>query len=667
MHFPLNPPQREAVRSTDGPLLVLAGAGSGKTRVITGKLAHLVASGVAPERLLAITFTNKAAREMRERANALLKAGGHEAAAARITIATFHAQGLAIVRREARALGLKPGFSIFDPNDLESIVAELLGTVDRARARKAQWQISAWKNALVSPAGALGHAAGDDELAAARAYARYAETLAAYQAVDFDDLIVRPIELFAQNPAVAAYWAARYAHVLVDEYQDTNPAQYALFRHLVSGGAAFTAVGDDDQAIYGWRGATIENLAKLGEDHPALKVIKLEQNYRSSVRILRSANALIANNPKLHDKKLWSELGTGDTIRVSPAADDEAEAEAVAAAISAHRFENRGAHGDYAVLYRGNHQARAVETALRATNIPYTVSGGQSYFERAEIKDIVAYLRLIANDDDDPAFIRAATTPKRGVGETTLSRLNEVAAVRSESLFAAVFAPEFRDTAPPRSRETLESFCAVINDLRFRAPREPAGRLIEELVKLIGYDEYLLATFDKRDAQNRAQSVRDFIAWLARKGEADSKNLLELTQMIALITLLEGRDGEAADAVHLSTLHAAKGLEFPHVFLIGLEEGILPHREAIDAGNIDEERRLMYVGVTRAQRTLHLSYCKTRKRAGGRIDGVPSRFIAELVQDDLRFKGSVLPPDEAAAERVAGSERLKALKAMMGR
>ena len=668
MHFPLNPAQREAVRAIDGPLLVLAGAGSGKTRVITGKIAHLVASGVAPERLLAITFTNKAAREMRERAQALLKASGHEAAAGKVTISTFHSLGLSILRREAKALGLKAGFSILDPDDLEAIIAELLGTVDRQRARKAQWRISQWKNALTGPAQALAAASGEEDVAAARAYARYGDSLAAYQAVDFDDLIVRPLEVFARSPEAAAHWRERYAHVLVDEYQDTNAAQYALFRHLVGGGAAFTVVGDDDQAIYGWRGATSANLANLGSDYPALKVVKLEQNYRSSVRILRSANALIANNPKLHDKKLWSELGHGDAITVAPAADDEAEAEAVAAAISGHRFEHRGTWGDYAVLYRGNHQARPVESALRAANIPYVISGGQSYFDRVEIKDIFAYLRLIANDDDDPAFIRAATTPKRGVGETTLARLHEVAALRGESLFAAVFTPEFRATAPPRSRETLESFCALINDLRFRAPREPAGRLAGELVRLIGYDDYLLSTFDKRDAETRMQGVHDFTGWLGRKGEADGRNLVELTQMIALITLLEGREGDAVpDAVHLSTLHAAKGLEFPHVFLIGLEEGILPHRETIEAGNIDEERRLMYVGVTRAQRSLHLSYCLARKRAGGRVDCAPSRFIAELAQEDLRFRGAPLPPDEAAAERAAGSERLKALKALVSR
>jgi ATP-dependent DNA helicase Rep len=667
MSFPLNPAQREAVRTTDAPLLVLAGAGSGKTRVITAKIAHLCDSGMAPAKIVAITFTNKAAREMRERTHALQRDAATPHGGGALTIATFHALGLSIVRCEARAMGLRPGFSIFDPSDLESVVGELIATSDRGRARAAQWRISQWKNALVTPPQALAHAQDDDERVTAQAYARYADTLAAYQAVDFDDLIVRPLALFERDADAALRWSSRFAHVLVDEYQDTNPAQYALFRHLVGADGVFTAVGDDDQAIYGWRGATIENLARLHDDYPGLRVIKLEQNYRSSVRILRSANALIANNPKLHAKKLWSELGTGDTIRIACCADDEAEAETVATAISARRFEQRGKYGDFAVLYRGNHQARAVETALRAAAIPYVLSGGQSYFERAEIKDIVAYLRLIANDDDDPAFVRAVTTPRRGVGEATLARLGEVAALKRQSLFAAVFAPEFNAIAPPRARATLQEFCALVNGLRHRAPREPAGRLLAELVQAIGYDDYLVATFDKRDAQSRGKSVQDFVDWLSRKGDEDGKTLLELTQMIALITLLEGRDGDATDAVHLSTLHAAKGLEFAHVFLIGVEEGILPHREAVDAGNVEEERRLMYVGVTRAQRSLHLSFCRARKRAGGRVDCAPSRFLGELAQDDLRYSGAPLPADEAAQEKETGVARLRALKALVAR
>jgi ATP-dependent DNA helicase Rep len=667
VQFPLNPPQREAVRHVDGPLLVLAGAGSGKTRVITAKIAHLIERGVDPAQIVAITFTNKAAREMRERAQSLLKAQGKAGEAAKVVVATFHALGLKILRIEAKAAGLKPGFSIFDPSDLESVVAELIATSDRGRARSAQWQISAWKNALVSPAMALKGAKEDDEIIAARAYANYGEALAAYQAVDFDDLIVRVVELLERNADVRARWQAKCAHVLVDEYQDTNPAQYRLLRALVGERTPFTAVGDDDQAIYGWRGATVDNLACLPRDYPDLKVVKLEQNYRSTVRILRCANALITNNPKLFDKRLWSDLPNGEPIRVVPAADDEAEAEAVVRRLSALKFERRAKFSDFAILYRGNHQARVFETALRGQNMPYDVSGGQSLFDKAEVKDFVSYLRLIANDDDDPAFVRAVTSPKRGIGQTTLARLGDVAAARHESLFAAVYAPDVADTIPARQRETLAEFCALINNLRSRAEREPAGRLLNELYAASGYEEWLVATLDKREAKDRTQSVRDLIDWLSRKGESDERNLLELTQLVALITMLEGREGEGADAVHLSTLHAAKGLEFPHVFMVGLEEGLLPHREAVEAGTLDEERRLMYVGITRAQQTLHLSYCRRRKRAGEMMSCAPSRFIAELAQEDLRYADVPLPPDEAAKEKAAGSERLKSLKAMLAR
>ena len=667
MQFPLNPAQRDAVRYDEAPLLVLAGAGSGKTRVITAKIAHLVERRVAPEKIVAITFTNKAAREMRERAQAALKRAGAADAAAKISVSTFHAYGLSIVRAESRALGLKASFSIFDPADVEPIVAELAGTADRARARAIQWRISQWKNALVAPADALRSAADDDALAAARVYGRYADALAAYQAVDFDDLIVLPVALFERDEVARARWQARCAHVLIDEYQDTNPAQYRLFRHLVGDDTPFTAVGDDDQAIYGWRGATLDNLAALPRDYPNLRVIKLEQNYRSTVRILRCANALIGNNPKLFDKRLWTELANGDPLRVAPAADEDAEADLVVRRLLAHKFEHRQQFSDYAVLYRGNHQARVFEAMLRAQAIPYEISGGQSMFERTEIKDIVAYLRLVANEDDDPAFVRALAAPKRGVGEATLRHLGDVAQQRGGSLFAAVFEPSLAETVPARQRAALEAFCALVNGIRHRAPREPAGRLLGELLKQTGYEDWLTSTLDRRDAQARTQSVNDFVGWLARKGEADGRNLLELTQMVALITMLEGREGETADAVRLSTLHAAKGLEFPHVFLVGLEEGVLPHREAIDAGNVDEERRLMYVGLTRAQQSLHLSYCRTRKRAGEKVDCAPSRFVAELAQEDLRYGDQVLTADEAVKARQSGNVRLQALKALVAR
>jgi len=655
------------VRYCDGPLLVLAGAGSGKTRVITAKIAHLIERGADPAHVVAITFTNKAAREMRERAQALLGKQGRAEAARKVVISTFHAFGLMLLRQEAKAAGLRPGFSILDPGDLESVVAELVATADRARARAAQWRISAWKNALVAPAAALAQAANDDEVAAARAYANYDEALAAYRAVDFDDLIVRPLALLESDPDVAHRWQARCAHVLVDEYQDTNPAQYRLLRALVGARTPFTAVGDDDQAIYGWRGATLDNLAQLPRDYPDLKVVKLEQNYRSTVRILRSANAVIGNNPKLFDKRLWSELGHGDAIRVTPMADDETEAEAVINRIAGIKFERRANYADFAILYRGNHQAQAFETALRAKGINYEISGGQSIFERTEIKDIVAYLRLVANDDDDPAFLRAVAVPKRGVGQTTLARLADIAARRHESLFAAAFSPELAAAVPTRQREGLVEFCALVNDLRYRAEREPAGRLLDELLQRSGYEAWLVDTLDKRDAQAKTKSVRDFTDWLARKGESDNRNLLELTQMVALITMLDNREGDRADAVRLSTIHAAKGLEFPHVFIVGLEEGILPHREAVDNDNVEEERRLMYVALTRAQQSLHLSWCRTRKRAGERVGCQPSRFIGELAQEDVRYADSPRTPEEAAEEKVAGNARLASLKAMLSR
>jgi ATP-dependent DNA helicase Rep len=661
----LNAPQREAVLYTRGPLLVLAGAGSGKTRVISAKIAHLVGQDVAPARIAAITFTNKAAREMRERVDALLRKRGQASAAADVAISTFHALGLRLVRSEARLVGRRPGFSVLDPSDLEPIVAELVATADRGRARDAQQRISRWKNALVSPEAAIAQAKGDDELRAARAYAGYAEALAAYHAVDFDDLIALPVSLLERDAEARARWQARFAHVLVDEYQDTNPAQYRMLRALV-GDSPFTVVGDDDQAIYGWRGATLDNLAALSRDYPELAVIKLEQNYRSTVRILRSANALIGNNAKLHAKRLFSELGHGEPLQVFPAGDDTAEAELVAARLLAHKFERRTRFADYAVLYRGNHQARALEAVFRTHNIPYEISGGSSWFDRSEVKDLLAYLRLMQNESDDPAFVRAITTPPRGVGRATLARLLDLAGTRGGSRFKALSAPEVA-ALPAKPREALVAFRDSIERLRGRARQEAAERVLNELVATIGYDEWLTSTLSRRDAEMRNRSVREFVRWLAQKAEADRRNLLEIAQQIALLAIVEGEDGEGGDAVRLATLHAAKGLEFPHVFIVGVEEGILPHREAIDAGNVEEERRLFYVGITRAGQSLHLSYCRARKRAGERRECTPSRFIAELAQDDVRYADSPATATDAEQAKRAGNERLKHLKTLVAR
>ena len=661
----LNAPQREAVKYLDGPLLVLAGAGSGKTRVITQKIAYLIQEcGFAPREIAAITFTNKAAREMQERVSQLLAGVNTKG----LTIATFHSLGMQILRQEAEILGYKKQFSILDSSDSFKILSDILATTDKQLLRKTQWQISSWKNAFLTPDQAKANA--DEELthAAAKVYQIYQQTLKAYQAVDFDDLIKLPVELFERHPEVLNKWQHKLKYLLIDEYQDTNTCQYKLVKLLTGVEGNFTAVGDDDQAIYGWRGADVENLRQLTQDFTRLKVIKLEQNYRSTVRILRAANQVISNNPKLFEKKLWSELGTGDLIQVSAARDDEHEAESVVMKLMAHKFENRTTYADYAILYRGNHQARIFEQHLRNHKIPYTISGGQSFFDKAEIKDLVSYLRLIANEDDDPAFIRAATTPKKGIGNTTLERLGEYASLHKISLFAAAFEGEFQRELGGRQLDDLLTFCQYINKLQDRATKDPAGGVLNDMLTAIQYEAFLYDSEEPRSAEAKWKNVLDFVGWLTKKGEdngdGETRDMLNLTQMVALMSMLEGREDGEPDAVKLSTLHAAKGLEFGHVFLIGVEEGILPHRESVDNDKIEEERRLMYVGITRAQKSLNISWCKKRKRAGETEICEPSRFIEELPSDDIRHFGN--SNADPAASKEHGKERMAQIRAMLG-
>ncbi|HEX8980230.1 MAG TPA: UvrD-helicase domain-containing protein [Parasulfuritortus sp.] len=656
----LNPPQREAVRYLDGPLLVLAGAGSGKTRVITRKIAYLVKEcGFDPRHVAAITFTNKAAREMRERVGELLDKGQAKG----MTISTFHSLGLTILRHEARHLGYKPQFSVLDAADAQAILSDIIKSPDKATLRRAAATISNWKNALLDPDTALQQAGDETEMQLARAYLSYQGTLKAYQAMDFDDLIRLPVALFQTEAEALGRWQGKLRYLLVDEYQDTNGAQYALMKLLAGPVGRFTAVGDDDQAIYAWRGADVENLRRLSEDYRQLKLIPLTQNYRSSQRILQAANQVIRHNSRLHDKNLWSDLGIGEPIRVVDCKDDRHEAETVATRIDAQRFQSRGRFSDYAVLYRGNHQARVLEEALRAAKIPYILSGGQSFFDRSEIKDITAYLRLIANPDDDPAFIRAVTTPRRGIGPSTLEKLGQYAAGRHISLFAAMFEEGAQTILPAKQLHPLLEFGEFINRLAFRAVREPAGTLLQDLLAATRYEIWLHDVEDDRAARSKWENVSEFVDWLSKKGEGDGKNLIELSQTVALMNLLEGREETEVDAVRLSTLHAAKGLEFPHVFLIGVEEETLPHRECLDGDRLEEERRLMYVGITRARRSLTLTWCKRRKRGQEWMPCEPSRFLVEM--DDGNVSRSSEPVDPDAA-RVAGRQRLADLKAMLG-
>jgi len=657
----LNAPQREAIHYLDGPLLVLAGAGSGKTRVITFKIAHLIRQAKIDARnIAAITFTNKASREMLERVGKLMTPGEIRG----LTVSTFHSLGMQILRQEAKHLGYKPQFSILDSYDAGKIISDILRTTQKDEVRKVQSQMSLWKNDFKSAEEVLGDASNEWETVCARTYLAYQDTLTAYQAMDFDDLIRLPVELFRQSPEVLERWQNKLRYLLLDEYQDTNTCQYQMVKLLTGVRGMFTAVGDDDQSIYAWRGANMENLRLLAQDFPRLKIIKLEQNYRSTARILRAANSVIANNPKLFEKQLCSELGLGEPIHVVQCKDEEHEAEVVVQRLLAHKFETRTAFKDYAILYRGNYQARIFEQALRNQRVPYQMSGGQSFFDKPEIKDVISYMRLISNPDDDPALIRALTTPRRGVGNTTLEKLGTYAGTRQKSLFAAAHEEGFRPLVQAAQLEPLLDFCQLINQLQYRALREPAGALVQEMLQVIGYEAWLYDSEEPRPAESKWKNVQDMVGWLAKKGEEDGKTLIDLTQTIALITMLDGRDAGDVDAVKLSTLHASKGLEYPHVFLVGVEEGILPHQESVDNGMIEEERRLMYVGITRAQRSLTLSYCVKRRRAGEWQFVDPSRFISEIDEQDVRHFGR--KGAEPLVSRSEGKAKLANLTAMLG-
>ena len=663
----LNPQQQAAVEYLGGALFVLAGAGSGKTRVITEKIAYMITqAGYKPHHIAAITFTNKAAKEMQERVSARL---GREQTRG-LTVCTFHSLGMRILREEAQHIGYKKNFSILDASDSARIIGELLGSTGREAVFKAQHQISLWKNNLQTPEAAFQAADDDWAKQIAQVYAAYQTTLAHYQAVDFDDLIRLPTLLLQQNSEVRLKWQQRLQYLLIDECQDTNACQYALMRALVGLEGRFTAVGDDDQSIYAWRGANMENLRRLQEDYPQIKIIKLEQNYRSTARILKVANQVIANNPKLFPKTLWSQLGEGEVVRVVACQSETHEAEFVAQQIARNKLIYGANFADFAILYRGNHQARLFEDALRSARIPYQISGGQSFYDKAEIKDVLSYLRLLANPDDDPAFLRAATTPKRGIGDTTLGKLNDYAKQHECSLFQAAQSMEALAALNAKNREAVQQFVYLMQDYQARAAADDAGEVVQNLLQEIEYEAYLAGADEGgKAAEIRWQNVQDLAGWLAKKGEEGEKNLIELTQTIALMTLLEGRDDGEIDAVKMSTLHASKGLEYPFVYLVGCEEGLFPHADSVEAGALEEERRLMYVGITRAKQQLTLTHCIKRKRQGTFVFPEPSRFINEMPQSDLdilgRKGGKPIVSKEEGRERLGNM--LAALKAKTGR
>jgi ATP-dependent DNA helicase Rep len=659
----LNEQQSAAVSYTRGPLLVVAGAGSGKTRVIIEKITHLVQQlGMPPQKIAAITFTNKAAREMKERLGKRLNG----AKAAEITVSTFHSLGWKILRTHHAEMGYRPGITILDEGDSMNVVRDLLpeGTApDRVRIARAQ--VSRWKNRAMLAGEVESEVSSSGEASIWHLYQRYEEHLRNLNAVDFDDLILQALRALDKEE-IRLKWQQEVRYLLVDEYQDTNETQYRMLRLLAGEEGRLTAVGDDDQSIYGWRGAQPENLQQLAEDYPKLRIIKLEQNYRSCGRVLKAANALIANNPHAIEKSLWSALHEGEYIRIIPCENETEEAGMIAAEILHRHYTTRANWSDFAVLYRGNHQSRALEQALREQQIPYHLSGGTSFFERTEVKDLMCYLRLAVNPDDNTAFLRIVNTPRRDIGITSRAVIADFAGKRHVSLFEASLLPDCRAALRPKTVESLRAFSAMIIATGDRGERANPIEAINDLFEQIAYESWLR---DQADSPARAEqqlaNMKELQAWLGRLHEESTElGLIDLMGRLSLLTSLD-KDKDAGQEVRLMTLHGSKGLEFPHVFIAGVEEELLPHRNSMEEGGEEEERRLMYVGITRARESLTLSYAGHRRRYGEHIRCEPSRFLDELPRDLLEWRGEDASRDEEQT-RDRARIHLDKLKEMFG-
>ena len=666
----LNPRQQEARDYVGGPLLVLAGAGSGKTSVITRKIAHLIQNcGIRAQYIVAMTFTNKAAREMKERVATLLRPGEGRG----LTVCTFHNLGLNIIRKEHERLGYKPGFSIFDESDIKALLSDIMQKeysgddgIDEIKN-----MIGAWKNDLVLPPEALEKARNPREQTAAIVYTHYQRTLKAFNAVDFDDLILQPVKLFQEHPEVLERWQNRVRYLLVDEYQDTNASQYLLVKMLIGMRNQFTVVGDDDQSIYAWRGARPENLMLLKEDYPSLKIVMLEQNYRSTSRILRCANVLIANNPHAFEKQLWSEMGVGDEIRVIRCKNEEAEAERVAMEILTLHLRTNRPYSDFAILYRGNYQAKLIELKLQHHQVPYRLSGGNSFFGRQEVKDLMAYLRLLVNPDDDNAYLRVINVPRREIGSTTLEKLGNYSTERGISMYAASEELGLGEHLDARYTERLQRFKHWLDGVRHKVALEDPIAALHEMIRDIDYENWIRQqTASDKAAEFRISNVWFLVEALKNTLEKDEEGDMTIEDAIGKLVLRDmlerqQEEEENAEGVQMMTLHASKGLEFPYVFIMGMEEEILPHRSSIEADTIEEERRLAYVGITRARQTLAFTFAAKRKQYGEIIDCTPSRFLDELPPDDLAWEGLDDAPVEVKAAR--GNNALADIRAMLKR
>jgi DNA helicase II / ATP-dependent DNA helicase PcrA len=682
----LNPPQREAVTTLEGPLLVLAGAGSGKTRVITYRIGHLLERGVPASQILAVSFTNKAADEMRQRVDKL--AGS---AAKKVTLSTFHALGLSILKQEKAALGLPTGFTIYDASDQLGTVKEVLRRLyqsdddRRFDAKAIQFRISRAKNAFISP-DEFAAKAGDHEydVMAAEVYPHYQDALRAFHALDFDDLITECVRLLDRDDEVRKRWQQRFRYVMVDEYQDTNRAQFHLLNHLVHEHRNVCVVGDDDQSIYGWRGAEAGHILEFAHHFPGAKTVKLEENYRSTPHILDAANAVIANNAKRHDKRLWTARPPRDKLQMVVCDDAEAEAELVATEIEL-LIATRGYRArDFAVLYRSNIQSRPLEEALRAQSLEYKMIGGQAFFERKEVKDAIAYLKLALAPRDEISLRRIINYPARGIGHTTLERIAEAAQKKMLPLFdACQKATELAgETIDKRGCNALANFCDLIERGRAMLASASSGTFVGGLkeaarayLKEVGLqDDLQAAAPTPLAAQKRLDNLEGFLTSLQKFEERQGRDLAAFLHRITLNTRDDDDGDHEPDEVTLVTLHGAKGLEFPVVFLVGLEEELLPHKrtlypdgpDVLDA-NVDlgEERRLLYVGITRARELLYLTRARTRSARSSARPRSPSRFLAEIppalydTRDAATPSGIATPADEEAFARASLAKLLK--------
>jgi ATP-dependent DNA helicase Rep len=665
----LNPAQQEAVDYTDGPCLVLAGAGSGKTRVITSKISALIRlHSMPPEAVCAVTFTNKAAAEMRERAAADL---GSEIAS-RITISTFHSLGLSIIRKEHATFGLGRNFSLFDEYDQQKIVRDIIrekfphllqDSSDRQLAETACQSISLWKSALIAPEDLK--IQGNWTRMAYRMYDRY---LRSCNAIDFEDLIYLTARRLRDDPDFRARWQAAFQYMLVDEYQDTNETQYQLLKLLTGAHRRFTVVGDDDQSIYSWRGARPENIKTLAEDYPDLKVIKLEQNYRSTARILHCANMIIAHNEHVFDKTLRSSMGEGRKIQIHEVQTEDDQSERLAELIFSHRYHSRAPWSDYAVLYRSNFQSRSIEKVFRENHIPCVITGGTSFFEHQEVKDLMGWCRVLCNPRDDAALLRVINVPRRGIGSETIAEVAQLARLNGKSMYDSMLSGELAKKINPRQMQALGQFVILVTNLRNQLFKKRDAQLAASLIDTLGYERHLKASTDSQVAgEIKVRNARTLMEWITDlingKGGREKLTFLEAVDKLGLREMLNrNNSAQDADAVQMMTLHAAKGLEFPYVYMVGCEEGILPHRSSYEIpGGIAEERRLFYVGVTRARQELTLLLCRKRRiRAEDAMSDIkfntPSRFLYEMPPEDIEWHQLGEHVSESKAYYQAGIE-----------